>query len=351
MNTRKFSASLHGLRGVAAFGVFFAHCLGGYTLHVCSPCDNSWTTAGIALGTFGVEIFFLLSGVVIYQASLRSAPAVFFNKRFWRVYPVFILFTLLFFVLNSITAIEPDKNELLYLLYNVTFLNLIVGTPALTPNAWTITFEVYFYILTFAIVYPVKVAKNRWGAGIAVVASACLLYRYPISFYYLAGILVGIWNVHVDKKRLVLNRLWIRVIECGSLITLVYLASTEHYYTWNAISDQKEVVFLLISTALYVGCLQTGVAFSVRLLETRALLYLGTVSYSLYLAHPYSYVVARKVVMLLQEMALFSDRLIAVLFLALTIVLTVGIVVLVHRLVEVPFYRRNTGSVMVGAHK
>ena len=347
MTSPTFSKALHGLRGVAAMGVFVAHCLAGYVLHVCVECTSEWTTRAVALGTYGVEIFFLLSGFVIYKAARRSTLGGFFESRFWRVYPVFILFTVLFFVVNHFMQVEPEKDYWVYFALNAVFLDLIAGSPALTPNAWTITFEVYFYILTIAIVYPAVHKKYLPVLGLGVVASLLMLFKHPISSFFLAGALVAVYTTHFGQR----NRLstpWILLFEFGSLALVVILASTERFYTWDLIVADAEIVLLFGATVIYFCTLLSGHSLTGRVLSSPLFMLLGTVSYTLYLAHPYSYLLSRKMVTL-NLFATDQAWMQMVAFILLTSLFTVALVWAVHSFIEVRLYQRFTGKSIIGA--
>ena len=349
-----FHLSLHGLRGLAAFGVFAAHCANGYALHLGGGgTPPGWLAPLATIGTFGVELFFLLSGYVILRASLRSSPRAFLAKRFWRLYPVFLLFTLAFFALNGTFRIEPDKAGLDVLLWNLSFLNLFAGTPALTPNAWTVTFEVCFYALTFGVVYPIVRGRRRWLAALVALLGIAFAWRWPISLYYVAGVGIALLTLRTGSPGGArLGRLPVRALELAALATMLLLASSERSYGshgFSAIAERPSTAVLLVATATYVWTLLGPHSLTARLLARPLPLALGTVSYTLYLAHPYSYLVARE--FLLGAGGALSDPARLVAFVALTAALTAALVHAVHRFYEAPLYRRGTGTAIVGGER
>jgi len=347
---KQFEKSLHGLRGIAALAVFMAHCAGGYSLHFCQNCGYKPMLDSINnIGTFGVELFFIISGYVIFRACFNTEPSEFFRRRFWRIYPVFFVFTVLFVIANIALQIEPEKNRIDYLLYNLLFINLFLGTPALTPNAWTITFEVIFYFLTFIFVYNREKARSGLVFLFAAVASLWFLYLHPISSYYLAGTALSLvcfykpnWQKSIDKHV-------VRVVEISCLSFIVLLAAEDQIYNWQSLIHSPESILLFTLVIIFTACILHKESMIGSVLQMRPFMYLGTVSYSLYLAHPYSYfmskVVTKKVDGLLNSAALQG-----VVFLVAVLVSTALMTWLVHHFLEAPLYTKMSGKKIIGKY-
>ncbi len=344
-----FEKSLHGLRGAAAFSVFIAHCAGGYAQHLCKQCSYSHILDVINnVGTFGVELFFFISGFVIFLSSLKSDPLSFVKRRFWRIYPVLFFFTILFAFGNNFLYIEPEKNRLDYLLFNLTFTNLLANTPALTPNAWTITYEVMFYFFTYLCVY-FGIRQKNLGLLVLVMAGAAIFFiGHAISMYFAAGVLLAALDNNFRFWRTTVPTAVIRLVEVGSILTIFTLSSSEHIYNWVWLADNPSTFILVFSVFLFVACLLHPASWVRRLLELKSILYLGTISYSLYLAHPYSYLVTRSVINIVGRKALIPPEFQFFVFSLSVVISTLVFSVAVHRLVEVPFYQRMTGKKIVG---
>lgn len=346
-----FQNSLHGLRGVAAFMVFIAHCVGGYALNLCDDCNYKPALSVINnIGTFGVEIFFILSGYVITAASLRTGPKLFFIRRFWRLYPILLLFTILFFIGNFYLGLEPEKNRWDYLLYNLTFTNLLFDTPALTPNAWTITYEVMFYLLTYGLVYSFIGSRNLLSGILFSLLALLFFIKYPISIYFVLGVLTYFINVKYSGTVKSSSRKNIFLAEGLSAVLILVLSSFEVTYRWSWLLSHPTAFILMIAVFIYINCLLSGKSLSGKWLEKKWILYLGTISYSLYLAHPYSYLLTRSILLKLENisgMDLFTSIWV---FLSFALVATLSVSVIVHKLVEAPAYRFMTGRPVIGKH-
>jgi peptidoglycan/LPS O-acetylase OafA/YrhL len=142
---------LTGLRGVAAYSVLLAH--GGDTFFPDAHSYNS------RLAYFGMSLFFLLSGFVIYynyaelfrKEPLIAAVRVFFAARFARLYPLYAL---------SI-AIAVICNPAPHFIYNppvilsfVTLTQSWFNTEMATfPPDWSISTEWFFYLAFIPLSY------------------------------------------------------------------------------------------------------------------------------------------------------------------------------------------------------
>ena len=348
----KFVDALHGLRGVAAFAVFVAHCAGGYSLHLCQQCQFRPALEAINhIGNFGVEVFFLLSGFVIYSACLRSSLIKFLAHRFWRIYPVFLFFTAAFFIGNHFLALEPDKDQWQYLIYNLAFVNLLLGTPALTPNAWTITYEVMFYLLAFGLIQAVVKTQNRLTAIVFTLLALWFLLEFPISLYFVAGVIVGMANRKYNGLIDSVPAIVVRPLELAALALLLFFALKEASYQWSWLLLNPEHLLAVVVLAVLVCCLLNESSLLARCLKTRYMLWLGTISYSLYLAHPYSYLVTRTALMKLAQLFQTNVFTSIWIFSLLVLVLTIVFSAVVHYRLEAPVYRLMTGKSIVGARR
>lgn len=133
-------------------------------------------------GNLGVDFFFVLSGFVILMAHARdigqpSKVGQYIWKRFVRVYPIYLVYTLTFatLVLAGLGANSTMPATWEGWISTITLVRLSPESPPLAP-AWTLFHEVGFYAL-----FSILIISRR--VGIAVLASwllACIaLWQYP----------------------------------------------------------------------------------------------------------------------------------------------------------------------------
>ena len=327
---RSFNVGTHGLRGVASVMVFAAHLLGGTAEHIYA--SNTAYVNAIRpfwnFGTFGVDLFFLISGFVILPSAMRYSSVAFAARRFWRLYPLFFAFSALFVVINLAANIEPKSNDLLSIVSGLLFINIWTKTLQLTPNAWSLTFEVWFYLMTALGVVVVLKHPSTIGRMAFLLLVGFFLSQFPIAFYFLGGVAV---RLVFDRSDLLTRPR--PLLEIAALVACVGLASLGHYdYRWSDLANPV-VPSLIVVTSLYFALSVNERSLTSRLLSNRAIVYLGTISYSLYLVHPYTYVAVRSV---FSHFGLFGPDVLSsqVAFFAATAFLTFPITHVVHCLLE-----------------
>lgn len=166
-------ANLDVLRAIAILLVFFFHIqvdlvpgfrftsedYGAFLLKDgVGARDLLWNILPSAFGASGVELFLLISGFLIHLAWLRSGTrldlAVFYSKRFWRIYPPYIVSMLLLF---PITTDLGGKDILLHalLVHNLDEASFF----SMNPSYWSLALEAQLYL-----VYPVLLwMRSRFG--------------------------------------------------------------------------------------------------------------------------------------------------------------------------------------------
>lgn len=286
-----FNVAAHGLRGVASMMVLFAHLLGGTAEHIYHA-DRNYVSAVLPfwnIGTFGVQLFFVISGFVILPSVRRYSLGEFGLRRFLRLYPLFLAFSLLFAALNYFTGAYPKLNTVTAFVSGLLFLNLFTGTEQLTPNAWSLSFEVMFYLATAITYYCAFTRRSVVLTIVSLLLSLAFWVQFPISSYFALGLLVRV----LHDRGLVLPLRLARSFEAVMLGVAIWLASLSHYeYRWADLANPA-VPPLIVATATYFYLAVHRNSLTALLLNNRPTLYLGTVSYSLYIVHPYIYLPTR----------------------------------------------------------
>lgn len=141
------SVNLDLLRALAVMAVFFAHLSG--VLH-----NRSWGS----LGRFGVILFFVHTSFVLMASlerldkpdeSARSLAYAFWIRRFFRIYPLSVLFVVLvpIFHIPSDPGLIYAWNGIKGFFSNLTLTqNLTYSGDILSP-LWSLPLEVQMYLL------------------------------------------------------------------------------------------------------------------------------------------------------------------------------------------------------------
>lgn len=331
LSSGEFNAAAHGLRGIASVLVLAAHILGGTARHIY-PFEGGYLELikhPWYFGVFGVEIFFVISGFVILPSAMKYSMGEFAWRRFIRIYPLFFALSILFVLLNYATRAYPHLDNPKTIISGFLFVNLFTGTEQLTPNAWSLSFEICFYVLTTLVVtFAVKKRSPVFGSA-ALLAAIYFVISFPIAIYFL----IGIWlRLTVEPSQL--SGPLSRLTEVVSVALVIWFSSRAHFdYTTWAQFQEPVVLPILVTLSTYFSVALRNDSLTARLLDNPVTRYVGDVSYSLYLVHPFAYFGLR---MLFVHYGLFTDN-VALSMLLFTFAVFVGsflLTAVAHALLE-----------------
>jgi peptidoglycan/LPS O-acetylase OafA/YrhL len=261
---------LDGWRGISILLVLASHLL---------PLGPKAWQLNVAAGLLGMVLFFILSGFLITHFLLRRPDVLdFLIRRFFRILPLAWLYMAFVFLIYPVSSDALWAHLLFYANYPPKPL-----IPA-TDHLWSLCVEVHFYI---GIAIVVGLFKKRGWMGIPVLCLAFTLLRI-------------IYEVHFS----VITHFRIDDILAGALLALVYndkLGQTMQEYLKQCgvfvmplllISCHPESGFIqylrpYLAASLVGATLYARESFFIHILHSRILRYLATVSYALYIIHPF----------------------------------------------------------------
>jgi peptidoglycan/LPS O-acetylase OafA/YrhL len=292
--SRKYMIQLDALRAFAVIGVLFHH---------------FWPTSTIAVwgsGYFGVRLFFVLSGFLITLILLRCRELVeekgqsvgftlrqFYIRRFLRIFPVFYLILFASYVLGNQ---EIQENFWWHFAYGSNFLFAIQGFwGESTAHFWSLAVEEQFYII-----WPVLIVftpqRHLFKLIIALIASGPL-FRSAVLFSEMNSIAIetfifssadslgmGALLAYASHRPILKAKL----VSLGQWLVPVVVIwyfmggnNFNHLIDWIVIDTIRALAFVwLIDRA--------GQGFGGlvgRVLELKPLVYLGKISYGVYVYH------------------------------------------------------------------
>ncbi|WP_296181519.1 acyltransferase family protein [Pseudomonas sp. UBA1879] len=280
-------AYLDALRGIAALMVVFTHLYAPIIGHV-------WVFDYlIDPGKLGVLWFFMISGVVI-PYSLKPGPdgaQRFLISRFMRLYPAYWVSLLLFVVMLKLT--DAPLPSLAQIVANVTMVQAALGFDDVVGLYWTLFIELVFYALCLALFISGKLYDQTFR-------TRCSL------LFLLMALAMAVVRAVSERKLPVALPLALSLMFFGSVWRQWLLAEHSAELTRNLKTLLIAFTLLLPPTLIMAYsqdmgtgetwgryCFTYGLAISSFLLLTRslrldhpALVWLGAVSYSLYLLHP-----------------------------------------------------------------
>lgn len=292
--------ALTGLRGFAALMVVLYHAN-------VSPLrgENDYKSMIIFQGHMFVDLFFVLSGFLISYVYLGSVTSFskfdwrsFFSARLARVYPLHII-TALFaggglVLLHKVgTGGWPSELNFREAIREVTLtqaMPLLGADEIWNSPSWSVSVEFWTYILVF----PVLVALNKKMGMVASVLLAVAITTVAVVWFSSAGIAAtrgwpalfrassgfilgwAIWKFYSQCLHLNVPA-W--VTDLSFILLLVITQVLPH------LTNASPWFILYITPVLLVGSL-AGESVTKRLMESAIFVFLGNISYSLYLLHP-----------------------------------------------------------------
>jgi peptidoglycan/LPS O-acetylase OafA/YrhL len=283
--------SLTSLRGLAAWWVVAFH----FDLYLF-PYLPSWAFYFVSKGYLAVDLFFCLSGFVIFfnygNLNVTSAREirVFYLKRFAKIYPLH-LFTLCLYVLLlgllllSHHGIPEQRFSAEGLLKNL-FLVQDWGARDLTWNipAWSISAELAAYLLFPVVVTAMRLTGGRLAAGLLVIfALLCLLNHFYASVDFQFGRAIttlGVlrcatqFAIGAVLARLYLAKFSLHPFVRPGLFALAALLFVAGLWRWESALIPLAWAALVFATAFKSG-----------FLNQRWLVFVGEISYATYMIH------------------------------------------------------------------
>ena len=282
---------LESIRGLAALLVVFFH------LPKWNPILNIGL---INNGYLMVDLFFVLSGFVIYNAYTNkintSKDLVRFQfLRFGRLYPVHIVFLLFFLALEvakyisisklgvpNIRATPFSQNSLVAFIEQVFLLQAIGPTGnATTFNnpAWSISVEFYTYFIFGLSILFLKERRTYIFLVISLISISLLATDITFGFKdllrCLAGFFIGCLTAHTIRNIKTTMPNYLAILFLALIILFLQLKT----------SPKFDFVMYFLTSAMIMSLILSKGGILRTILRHKLLTWLGLISYSVYMSH------------------------------------------------------------------
>jgi peptidoglycan/LPS O-acetylase OafA/YrhL len=381
--------AMEGLRGLAILLVFLSH----YQNIILGHLGIGGTLNKLGLGMMeaggtGVELFFVLSGMLIYRAVMK--PNLKFTKflarRVERIYPTFLAVFVIYVAMNVALMLGPPQpppynaripNEVVpaigYLLANLAFLPGLFPIQPLMNVAWSLSYEWFFYLTLPLIVVAAGLFYWKPTTRVRVfLGTATLLwtatYVFPDVFFMRSnpirashtGIIMffcGMILSDLMQAGITHSRKWMDWAALALLVAGLAVPFMLGYGGFRLLPPSPETVrsealisgSLFVCYGLLVFCALSGQGIVNRIFRYTPLRWLGNMSYSFYLIHGLPMHIIASIAARAAIGSLSSGNLIAfvIILLPITFVITALVSTALFWFIEKPFslvVRRPTSN-------
>lgn len=278
---------IDGLRGIAAFSVLMNHGAATIMTNGILPVHIDFTKYSIVgnMGSFGVQLFFCITGFLFFDKLIKCNNKFDWNKffiaRVKRLVPLYLLTSLFVSIIAIIIAGDTAKFDFVNFssflnFFGFGFLGTEIYIGAFNANGlnaviWTLPYEWRFYLL-FSLV-SIAIASKRYGmialAAVMVFAARDFMTEFVLWPYFMVGAagayLFNKSNIYLKDKYFIFSVII-------SLSILFIICSTNSAYGR---------VRMISITVLFFAIILT----KPTIFKFKPLVYLGEASYSLYLLH------------------------------------------------------------------
>lgn len=281
-------------------------------------------------GSIGVPIFFVISGfimnyttrkLIISKSTVYPEIIKFFKRRIIRILPLYYLLTFLWIVLGGAFLLYfHDKALLSRLIHSLLFLSQ-ENTPPVLFLGWSLNFEMFFYVI--------------FGVSLIFRQKRSLFIILFFTFFYIIGHFLDsshpFWKMLTSSLNLyfivgILMSIFLNKVEVPKKIALLLCFVGIIFFSllfFNFINFKNELITVAIVAGLVLSFLLGD--YSLNIKGNKFLIFLGDISYSLYLSHPFVEIFFRR---------FKTEGLYTVPFFILKIIFAVGVASFLYYFVE-----------------
>jgi len=287
----KFIPGLNGIRAIAVLMVIVSHRFPEHLIF------------NLPLGSFGVDIFFVLSGFLISRILFRQLKEFnsagitrsklilnFILRRMLRIFPIYYLTLLFLYITKGLIGNNYEDNILWYLFYGANFLtyydNKWYGSLA---HLWSLSVEEQFYLIwPFLLFYLLK-TKILFVLIFIIIfgtiypffftGKADVLTLACINAFGLGALLAYFEILNPDYEKIFLKILNFLIIPILLTIIINYTVFDIPYFS-------RRLAISLFAVTIIAYCRYYPSNKIIRyILVNRFLSFIGMISYGIYLYH------------------------------------------------------------------
>jgi peptidoglycan/LPS O-acetylase OafA/YrhL len=354
---RFYRPELDVLRFFAFLGVFIFHAaprtMDFYNAAGTPPWLSNLLNSIFGAGAYGVDLFFALSAYLITSLLLRERAATgaldlrgFYVRRILRIWPLYLAFVAFAALATTVIPEQhlPVRYVVGYSLLAGNWTYVFYGLPAsFAIPLWTVSIEEQFYLAwplalrkatiqtMAAIAVGLLVVANMWRIGLAISGAPVEAMEYN-TFTRLDPIALGILIALSSHKLSAVSRRGRVALLCGGIASWIAAYGFSVASVAPKISTWQLAIAHPLTALASVAILLSAMGSQHPLFSNKPLLYLGKISYGLYVLHEFAHFCAARFIRASTPRTVIAQSVIG---LALTILLAA----VSYRWLESPFLR------------
>ena len=261
------------LRAIAAINVIIAHSI---YFAISNNFNSTFALFFKDWGTNGVDIFFVISGFIIYYIHKRNNRSGFdfILQRMKRIIPLYWFYSLVLFIFFNLFPILFNKfsTDFNHLFLSLFFLSdIFFNKFPVYPLGWTLEIE-FFYYLIFGL-FIILIGNKKYFLFFIILFIILSSWKINSIFIeFLFGVLIGtIFFSNNKKLKYIMSKFSYAILLTGIISLFLSLFISLNY---NRIVLYGIPSFFIVLAAVFL-----------KQNSNKILIFLGNASYSIYLTH------------------------------------------------------------------
>ena len=326
---------IDSLRFSAALAVVFYHYVfRGWADDDFSPLVFPALSEVFKYGYLGVELFFIISGFVIYMSIQHATPSKFVIGRISRLYPAFWVCVTLTYLSIELAQLPQFQASFFQYLYNLSMVSGYLYLPHIDGVYWTLLIEIKFYFLMFCILL-FKAKKHMlvilavWLCIVFLHSTKLFILPNSIEFFlfpaYACYFISGVLFFLIHQKGVCITKMLLLSICFALGIHNAHFDMLQLATKYNSTFNIYVIASIIASFYLLFFAIATK---KISIKQSSKITLMGALTYPLYLAHQnIGFIIFN----------LLDGTLNKYLILGLTTIFMLLVAYLVHKYVEAPF--------------
>lgn len=290
---QSFLSAMDAMRGFAASLVALGHCF-YWTYPVFYK--SQLQVPLLAYGAKAVPMFAILSGFLIYRSARRIKSDAdlkyFIARRFFRIYPLYLVSVLACLAFGQTVSDYAGVSLYSYLVAEIMMFRSLDFLQFANPVTWSLYVEVVFYAVLP--IYLMVVGSKRFlPVSVFVLVALILADQVPgrefqLWKYFVMGMIASELSLrHRELLQGVAGKI---ILAVGLALLLIDLVGPKTDWVAHAGLVKRNLAEYTIGLGLSFSLIAASISFvplAGRLLDVFPIRFIGVVSYSIFIVHPF----------------------------------------------------------------